>query len=124
MSQPAIRPHVLLIDDDESIRRFITEALTDEGYEVSATGQGETGLKLLDSHQFDLVLLDMRMPFMDGRNFLRAYAIRPPPRPRIVALTASRESLDDTWPYRVDGFLAKPFELDDMLNLVAQLTGR
>jgi CheY-like chemotaxis protein len=117
-SEPLHRPRILLIDDDEGIREFISQALSDEGYEVVCAAHGAAGLRLLESERFAVVLLDIRMPIMDGRTFLREYLRRPGPRARIVALSATQESADDTLPHKVDGFLSKPFNLDEMIDLI------
>jgi DNA-binding response OmpR family regulator len=58
--------HILFVDDDESIREFVTMALTDEGYQVSTAPHGAAAIELVNREQPSLILLDMRMPIMDG----------------------------------------------------------
>ena len=111
--------HILFIDDDESIREFVSMALADEGYQVSTAPHGAAALDILRKHQPSLILLDMRMPVMDGWAFLRAYRQTPDPHVPIIALTASRNSPDAQVPPEVDSFLAKPFDLTELIDLIA-----
>jgi two-component system, chemotaxis family, chemotaxis protein CheY len=112
--------HILFIDDDESIREFVTMALTDEGYEVATAQNGAAALDLIKRKQPDLILLDMRMPVMDGWAFMKAYDGTPMPHAPIIALTASRNSPDVQVPAEVSGFLAKPFDLSDLLDMIGK----
>ncbi len=63
-------PKILIIDDEESIRNFLLDALSEQ-YEVSAAEDGESGLKQLNDDDFDAVLVDLKMPKMDGISVLR-----------------------------------------------------
>src|SRR4051812_15945067 len=62
---------VLIIDDEESIRRSLSGALKDEGYRVSTAGSGKEGIETLKSDRPDVVLLDIWMPEMDGMETLK-----------------------------------------------------
>jgi CheY-like chemotaxis protein len=62
---------ILLIDDEASIRNTLKEILEYEKYEVEEASNGEEGLKMIESQQFDLVLCDVKMPKMDGYTFVR-----------------------------------------------------
>lgn len=116
--------HILFIDDDESIREFVTMALTDEGYRVSTAPHGAAALEQVNREQPNLILLDMRMPIMDGWAFLKAYDSTPQPHAPIIALTASRNSPDVKVPAEVDGLLAKPFDLNELIELIGQYVPR
>ena len=120
MSAPA---RVLLVDDDEGIREFVSLVLADEGYEVLVAPHGVVALELLETARPAVILLDMRTPVMDGPTFVGAYRGRPGPHAPIVVLTASRDAADDAAEIDADGYLAKPFELDDLLRLVRQYAG-
>lgn len=63
---------ILIVDDEESIRRSLRAYLEDEGFEVIAAGTGEEGLELLGSTPADAVIVDMRLPGMDGNTFIEA----------------------------------------------------
>ena len=114
---------VLIVDDDDSIREFISMALTDDGYEVATAEEGLRALDLARSWKPTLILLDMRMAGMDGWSFARAYRDVPGGRAPILVLTAARDAAMYAAEIEADAFLAKPFELRDLLNLVARLAG-
>jgi two-component system, NtrC family, response regulator AtoC len=63
--------HILIVDDQESIRHFIAKALADEGYQVSTASEGKAALKVVEKEPPDLVLLDLRLPDMHGLDVLR-----------------------------------------------------
>ncbi len=111
---------VLFIDDDESIREFVTMALNDEGYDVLTAHNGAIGLETLRTATPGLILLDMRMPIMDGWTFLKRYMATPAPHVPVIALTASRSTTENNVPSEVSDFLAKPFELGELIEIVGR----
>ncbi|MEX2373035.1 MAG: response regulator, partial [Dehalococcoidia bacterium] len=58
---------VLVLEDEDSIRRLTVDLLTDEGFEVRAAPDGRQGLAILDEWRPDVIVLDLMMPVMDGR---------------------------------------------------------
>ena len=114
---------VLVVDDDAGTRDVLTDALGDEGYQVRTASSGQEALRVLQQEGHpSLILLDMRMPVMDGTAFLEAYRRLPGPHAPVVALTAAgRPAIDDV--HGVDGVLAKPFALDDLLAVVERYLG-
>ena len=62
---------ILIVEDEKDIRDLYTEILTEAGFEVGEAGDGETGLKEATSGKYDLVLLDIMLPKMDGLQILR-----------------------------------------------------
>jgi len=109
---------VLVVDDDRGIREFVCTVLADEGYEVSEAIDGRQALEHADRVRPDVILLDMRMPVMDGWEFARTYRQRPGPHAPIVIVTAALDVAKEAKDIGADGFLAKPFQLDDLLDLV------
>ncbi len=109
---------ILVIEDDQGIQEFMSMALTDEGYQVVLASNGAVGLQLVEVYHPHLILLDMLMPVMDGKTFLEAYREYPPPRARIIALSASKNLKNVAKPMGVDDFLGKPFDLDELLHCV------
>lgn len=113
---------VLVIDDDEGIREFVTVALKEEGYRVTAAADGRAALSLLRQDPPSLILLDLWMPEMDGAEFLSAYQLVPAPRAPVVIFAASTEYAQITAPGDVAGYLPKPVELLELLNAVERFT--
>jgi len=109
---------VLVVDDDEGIRELVVTALAEEGYAVRSAGDGEAALAVLDQYDPQLILLDMRMPIMDGRQFAKSYRERPGHHAPIVICTAALDVRRDASEIGADGFLGKPFQLDELLDLV------
>jgi two-component system nitrogen regulation response regulator NtrX len=64
--------HILVVDDEKSIRDTLIEILEFEGYKIGQAGDGEAGLAYLKQHQVDLVLCDVKMPKMDGIQLLES----------------------------------------------------
>lgn len=117
-TQRAEQPPVLLVEDDVSISMLARSVLEDEGYAVLAAASGDEALKLLDSAAVGLILLDMRLPDMDGEAFLAACRQRWERHPPVVAFTAMRPR-QDPLPLGVVDWLEKPFNIDDLTGLVA-----
>ncbi|HEV2125441.1 MAG TPA: response regulator, partial [Chloroflexota bacterium] len=80
-------PVVMIIDDDPEIRETISLLLEDEGYRVVEAPHGAAALDLIPHHQPAVILLDMRMPEMDGWQFAAAYRELPLPHAPIITMT-------------------------------------
>jgi urea transport system substrate-binding protein len=115
---------VLVVEDEAEIRDFVAMVLDSEGYWVTTAHNGAVALDQLGREPFDLILLDMRMPVMDGWSFARAYRQSRGPKAPIVVLTAAQDAAERAEQISADGYLGKPFELDDLLELVARYTNR
>jgi CheY-like chemotaxis protein len=115
-------PHVLVVDDDVDIRQTIADILESEGYSVAMAGTGRDALACIMARAPALILLDLQMPVMSGwkvLSHLRAQRIRIP----VVFMTAGYRAQTEAEEHRAEGHLGKPFEMDDLLNLVARFTG-
>jgi two-component system chemotaxis response regulator CheY len=113
------RRRILVVDDDESIRQFIEMALADRGYEVITAEHGRAALERIATAPPDLILLDMRMPVMDGWVFAEAYRKSPAPHAPVVVLTAARDAEQSALQIVADAYLPKPFDLRSLHELVA-----
>ena len=109
---------VLVVDDDESIRDMVTSVLRSVGYSVRAAADGEAALAAAAAERPALVLLDMRMPRVDGREFARRLAERGT-RPPIIVMTAARDARSAAAELGAEGHLPKPFDIDQLLTQVA-----
>lgn len=76
--------HILIIDDEVSLRRTMARILQRAGYEVTTAANGEEGLSLVSEHSFDLVYLDIRMPDMSGLDLLKTIHTKLPDLPVIL----------------------------------------
>jgi len=118
MSQPTSPIKILVVDDQEQNRAFARAALEDEGYEVLSAASGEEGIELYRAHAPDCVLLDVRMPGLDG--FATCARIRELPHGAetpIVFLTAQRDldTFDAALRAGGDDFLTKPVRPTELL---------
>lgn len=108
---------VLVVDDDPSILDTVTSILSSEGFDVMAANGGAQALGLLSSWHPTLVLLDMRMPIMDGWAVARAMK-ETGSRVPIVVMTAAESAKKWADEIGAAGHLAKPFLLDELIDCV------
>jgi two-component system chemotaxis response regulator CheY len=116
---------VLVIDDDAPIRDFVRATLEGEGYAVVTAENGSVALQLLSGdspYQPDIILLDMRMPIVDGWQFAKVYREMPGKKVPIIVLTAATDPAKFAAQIKADNFLPKPFDLLDLLDMVEQFT--
>ena len=110
---------VLVVDDDSSILDTVTSILSSEGFQVMAANGGQQALGLLQSWHPTLVLLDMRMPIMDGWAVAAAMKDAGSKVP-IVVMTAAESAKKWADEIGAAGHLAKPFLLDELISCVEQ----
>jgi CheY-like chemotaxis protein len=116
-------PHklpILVIDDDLAILETVATALRDEGYDVETAIHGAEGLAQIERRRPALVLLDMRMPVMDGWTFAHTLRDRGIDVP-IIVMTATQDTRRWASEIGATEHLAKPFELLDLLDVVARI---
>ena len=112
---------VLVVDDDPSILDTVTSILSSEGFEVMSASGGEQALGLLSAWHPTLVLLDMRMPIMDGWAVARAMH-ESGSRVPIVVMTAAESAKKWADEIGAAGHLAKPFLLDELIECVERFS--
>ncbi|HEY7036938.1 MAG TPA: response regulator transcription factor [Thermomicrobiales bacterium] len=117
-------PRILVIDDDPSIREAVGFVLADEGFHVDEAANGLAALAAIDRHHPDLILLDMKMPIMDGWEFARCYRARHDRRAPIIVVTAAQDAAQRGADVDADDYLAKPFDLDVLVQRVTASIGR
>ena len=111
---------ILVIDDDPSILTTISEVLDLEGYPVQTATNGAEALRAVERTRPSLILLDMRMPVLDGWGFARALQERGVKLP-ILVMTAAQNARRWAEEIGADGHIAKPFDLPDLLDAVERL---
>lgn len=112
-------PHLLLVDDEESLRSVVAERLTDQGFEVVQAADGESALKALDGFAFDVIVSDLRLPGLDGRQVIDAALTR---YPGIVAIVVTgygtvKDAVDIIKRGAAD-FISKPFQFDELMHVL------
>jgi len=117
-------PCIMVVDDEEPMRKLLRVNLSADGYDVLTASDGSSALTLLEESKPDLVILDVMMPKMDG--FEVAKRLKREDRTKgipIVMVTALREVEDrvKAWGKGVDGFLAKPVEEKELRAMVNSL---
>ncbi|MEU0471592.1 response regulator transcription factor [Streptomyces olivaceus] len=106
---------LLLVEDDPELVTMLSEVLRDEGYDVEVANDGQRGLHLGLTRQYDVLVVDRRLPALDGLDVLarlRSRAVRTP----VMLLTAMGTVHDrvDGLDAGADDYLVKPFELDEL----------
>ena len=116
--------HVLVVEDDPSIREVTTLGLEQAGFQVTSSGDGREGLVRFRQGSFDLVLLDVMLPSLDGFEVLRE--IRHDNQTPVVMLTA-RSDLHDVvvgLELGADDYVTKPFELPELVARIKAVLRR
>lgn len=111
--------HVLVIDDEEEMCWALEKALREEHYEVTSVNNGEEGLVALAGKEIDLVLLDIRMPGVDGLTVLRQIQKLKPEVPVLImtgysSMPVAMEAIQRG----ATGYLTKPISLSDLKTAV------
>lgn len=112
---------VLIVEDDPAVGPMISQILALEGYETAIVAEGRRALEVLRSGPFDLVILDVMLPGVDGISIMRSIREEPSMRSLpVVMLTAKTD--DETtwagWQAGCDYFMTKPFEPDELLLIL------
>src|SRR5205814_2703504 len=114
---------VLVVDDDPDILQTLALCLSTEGYRVLMASNGKEALEVLQREKPACILLDLMMPVMDGWQFVAELDSRGWRRAPLLILSADRAVQGHALRLHADAFLAKPFDLDELLGKVSQLTG-
>lgn len=105
---------ILVIEDDAAIRDALCDVLTLAGHDASGADNGKSGLESVEREMPEVILLDLRMPVMNGVEFLREFQRRGHPA-RVIVLTANPQDLpsDQHLP-----MLTKPYDVDRLLKAI------
>jgi len=112
---------ILIIDDDDQLRKSFNKLLTDEGYRPKCAASGEAGLKIVQQEVPDLVILDMRLPGMNGFETFQAIHEMEPKLPVIImtAFGTTETAIEATKMGAFD-YVLKPFDIPEMLVVIEQ----
>ncbi|MBF0477948.1 MAG: response regulator [Candidatus Omnitrophica bacterium] len=116
-----MKAKILIIDDELDLRENLKYVFLMKGYEVELAENGVQGLKKLETFSPDLIVLDLNMPQMGGIEFYQKICDQDIPKYPVFVLTARANMEQFFRDFNVDGFMAKPFEIPDLLNEVSAI---
>lgn len=118
------RLQILVVDDEWNMRNLLRIYLTKEGFDVKEASNGNEALSIVRKHIFDIILLDIMLPDMDGWQVCKA--IRKEENVPILMLTARSETKDKVYGLGIgaDDYLTKPFEPEELLARIYSLIRR
>jgi Response regulator containing CheY-like receiver, AAA-type ATPase, and DNA-binding domains len=119
-----MKKRILLVDDEEDIVNLVRLILEDAGYHVTTSTDGREALAKLEREPYDLLLLDIMMPFLSGWEVL--YQLRSKSKTKelpVALLTARASPQDDMQPHPTDycDYITKPFEPEDLLRRIRHI---
>lgn len=126
-STAATKPrHVLLVEDDRSVRRYLEVTLQRAGYEVTTAGDGLEAMKMALAAPLDVVITDAVMPHMSGQEFARFVRATPNISQIPIVLLTGQENRQALAPAEklVDVFLYKPVKVEELKSCLADLLAR
>jgi len=112
---------ILIVDDDPQLRQSFEKLLIDEGHDIKTAPSGELGLELLRENEFDLVVMDVRLPGINGLETFQAMHEMDPKLP-VIIMTAfgTMETAIEATKLGAFDYVLKPFDIPEMLNLIQQ----
>lgn len=114
---------ILIVDDEKPIRELINMTLTDAGYACVTAEDGQVAADLIETRNFDLVLLDIMLPYIDGYELIEYIA---PLNMPVIFLTAKSDVVDRVKGLRMgaDDYIVKPFEPSELVARVESVLRR
>ncbi|MCS7120328.1 MAG: response regulator [Nitrososphaerota archaeon] len=115
------RPRILIIDDDENIRKVLSMILEDKGYIVDVAEDGEEAIKKSQKNFYNLALIDIKLPDMEGTDLLTRMKETTPKMIKII-LTGypTLKNAIDAVNKGADGYLVKPIDVDALCHVIAE----
>jgi DNA-binding response OmpR family regulator len=116
---------MLCVDDDDQLRASLQQQFLDEGFDVETAIDGEMALEKIKNNQYDLVLLDMKMPKMDGMGVLREVR-KLDKNPSIIMLTGVDEVATALECVKLGAkdYISKPYDPEELLHIVIKVLGK
>ena len=124
MTRQILKGKILVVDDELNIRRALERLLSQEGHTVETIGNAQNALELLKNNKYDLILLDIKMPGMNGITFYRNIKnIDPSLQRKVVCITGDTISPDNKAFLRETGvsYITKPFGIDALMERVNEV---
>ncbi len=113
---------ILVVDDEDALRTVLSIGLTSEGYNVSTASDGDEAISGLQKETFDLVVLDIKMPRMNGFEVLK-FVKEKHPETKVVMLAGFADfgNVIDVKKLGAEDFVAKPFDLANLLTTIERV---
>jgi len=114
---------LLVVDDEEGMRETLTDVLEEFDFEVDSASDGREAVEKVNARDYALVLMDVRMPVMDGVEALRRIRVSRPRIP-VIMMTAYADSaaVEDARDQGVEAILGKPLNIGELLPLIREIT--
>ncbi|HEX6096244.1 MAG TPA: response regulator [Thermoanaerobaculia bacterium] len=114
-------PRVLVADDEETIRRLVVHVLRRQGFDAVEATDGQHAIERLDAEAFDVLVLDLMMPRVDGFGVVNhLIETQPEMMERTVVITAFPRTAARERLHHLCGILSKPFETSELIQLVQE----
>lgn len=120
----AKKQKVLLVEDEAIVRDSLRDWLIEDGYDVECVDSGEEALKRIKREEFGVIVLDLRLPGIDGLQvFEQAKELKPKTKGVIITAYPSKETLDEARKLGLVDYLVKPFKIADLEKLIGAALG-
>jgi len=111
---------VLLVEDETIVRESLRDWLIEDGYDVECVESGEEALERIKQEEFGVIVLDLRLPGIDGLQvFEQAKGLKPDTKGVIITAYPAKETLDKARSLGLIDYLVKPFKIEDLEKLIA-----
>lgn len=116
------KSRILVVDDEDALRTVLSGELVSEGYDVRTAADGDDAISNLQKESFDLILLDIKMPRMNGFEVLK-FVKEKYPRTKVVMLTgfADLKNAIESKKLGAEDFVSKPYDLVDLLTTIERV---
>lgn len=117
--------NILVVEDDENLRKLITAVLRRSRYNVLQAGDGKTALDIVESNHVDMMICDIMLPLMDGYEL--THEVRSINKEMPILIVTARETLEDKrrgFAVGTDDYMVKPINMDEMLMRIGALLRR
>ena len=114
---------ILIVDDEEHIRLLYKQELAEEGYEVTLATNGKECLEIIDAENPDLIILDVRMPVMDGIETLGRIINKRKDIP-VILNTAYSSYKDDFMTWAAEAYVVKSYDLSELKIKIKEIINR
>jgi two-component system response regulator (stage 0 sporulation protein F) len=114
-----MKTKILIVDDQNGILMLLEEVFKKEGFETYLASRGMEALQIIDQIQIDVVLLDLKLPLMDGKEVLKLIRVKLPSVP-VVIMSAYQETVitNELLENGASKFISKPFNIADIKEVV------